>query len=111
MSAASEGDRWSPGTELFPLTVGRAVSRVRQRNRSINAFITTRLDEALADAASRNTEPGARSPLHGVPYGLKDEWETAALRTTAGSYRHRERVPRESSPVHTVFESAGAVLL
>jgi amidase len=86
------------------------VTRIRARDPVLHAFVTTRLDEALVEAKARAQEP-ARSPLHGVPYSLKDYWDTAGLRTTGGSYRHRDRVPQASSPVHEVFQAAGAVLL
>jgi amidase len=42
---------------------------------------------------------------------LKDTWDTAGIVTTGGSWRHRERVPRESGSIHRVLAGAGAVLL
>ena len=63
---------------MFELDVSTAVARVRERNPVLHAFITTRLEEALADAqVLANERP--RSCLHGVPYSLKDEWETEGL--------------------------------
>ena len=38
----------------------------------------------------------ARRPLAGVPYTLKDTWDTPGMPTTGGSWRHRERVPDEA---------------
>jgi Asp-tRNA(Asn)/Glu-tRNA(Gln) amidotransferase A subunit family amidase len=98
------------GDGPFDLTVPQAVARIRERNPLLHAFISTRLDEALVEARARATEP-PRSPLHGVPYSLKDQWDTKGIPTTGGSYRYRDRVPTVSSPVHTAFEAAGAVLL
>lgn len=46
-----------------------------------------------------------------MPFSLKDSWDTAGLRTTGGSHRFVDRIPRSSSPVHTAFTDAGAVLL
>jgi Asp-tRNA(Asn)/Glu-tRNA(Gln) amidotransferase A subunit family amidase len=94
----------------FTLTVPDAVERIRARNPVLRAFISTRLDEALADARARAGE-SPRSKVHGVPYSLKDQWDTRGIPTTGGSYRHRHRIPDRSSPVHVAFESAGAVLL
>ena len=91
-------------------TVPEAVERIRARNGEVHAFVRTRLDEALAEHAARAAEP-ARSPLHALPYGLKDTWDTAGIVTTAGSWRYRDRVPERSAPVHEVFDAAGAVLL
>jgi Asp-tRNA(Asn)/Glu-tRNA(Gln) amidotransferase A subunit family amidase len=95
---------------MFELSVEAAVDRIRARNPILNAFLTTRLDEALRDAAALSSAP-PRSALHRSPYGLKDEWDTAGIPTTAGSIRHRDRVPKESSSVHQAFEAAGAVLV
>ena len=50
-------------------------------------------------------------PLAGVPYVLKDMWDTAGIPTTGGSFRHRARVPAESSRVFVALQKTGAVLL
>lgn len=95
---------------MFDVDVGAAVARARERDPLIHAFITTRLEDALRDAhALANERP--RSPLHGVPYSLKDEWETQGLPTTSGSARYRTRISTESSSVHRAFQAAGAVLI
>jgi Asp-tRNA(Asn)/Glu-tRNA(Gln) amidotransferase A subunit family amidase len=95
---------------LFDISVAAAVARVRERDPLIHAFITTRLEEALADARALAKER-PRSSLHAVPYSLKDEWETKALATTSGSARYRARISTESSSLHQAFEAAGAVLV
>ncbi|MBI2895600.1 MAG: amidase [Deltaproteobacteria bacterium] len=91
-------------------TVPEAAARVRARDPMIRAFVRTRLEEALAEHAARRSEPPG-SVLHGVPYSLKDMWDTAGIPTSGGSYRYRDRLPTASSPVHEVFADAGAVLL
>lgn len=95
---------------VFTLTVPDAVRQIRRQNPSINAFVNMRLSEALTDGDARAREP-ARTPVHGVPYGLKDEWETRCLPTTGGSFRHRARRSTHDSRVFEVFDQAGAVLL
>ncbi len=94
----------------FTLTVPQAVARIREREPVLHAFVTTRLDEALVDHQLRASEP-RRSALHGVPFGLKDEWETLCLPTTGGSWRHRARRSDRDSQVLEAFRDAGAVLL
>jgi amidase len=91
-------------------TVEEAISRLRQREPGLKAFVATRLDAALKDAEARRRER-PRSPLHGLPYSLKDMWDVAGLPTTGGSFRYREQIAQESGPVHRAFEAAGAVLL
>jgi Asp-tRNA(Asn)/Glu-tRNA(Gln) amidotransferase A subunit family amidase len=94
----------------FNLTVETAVDRIRERGTDLRAYVSTRLYDAL-DEARALAEQTPRSPLHGVPFGLKDEWETTALPTTGGSYRHRNRRPLRNSDVARVFTEAGAVLV
>jgi Asp-tRNA(Asn)/Glu-tRNA(Gln) amidotransferase A subunit family amidase len=86
-------------------TVASCRARIRARNDALNAVLT--------EVDPPETEPAAseHAPLAGVPYVLKDTWDTAGIRTTGGSWRHRERVPRESSHAHRAFAKAGAVLL
>jgi Asp-tRNA(Asn)/Glu-tRNA(Gln) amidotransferase A subunit family amidase len=59
------------------------------------------------------SDPGAPAdaPLKGLPFVLKDTWDTAGVRTTGGSYRHRKRVPDVSAPVAGALLHAGAVML
>ena len=94
----------------FQLTVEQAVARVREREEAMHAFVTTRLDDALRDAKQLATQP-IRSPLHALPYALKDEWETTVLPTTGGSLRHAERRPARDSLAFEVFRDAGGVLI
>ncbi|HEY8077644.1 MAG TPA: amidase [Labilithrix sp.] len=84
------------------MDVETARARIRERNETLNAVLTV-LDEPQRGDAS--------GPLAGVPYVLKDTWDTAGIRTTGGSWRHRERVPKVSSHAHRAFLGAGAVLL
>jgi len=57
-------------------------------------------------------QPGdERGPLAGVPYTLKDTWDTPGMPTTGGSWRHRARVPDEPAPVFEALRETGAVLL
>jgi aspartyl-tRNA(Asn)/glutamyl-tRNA(Gln) amidotransferase subunit A len=78
--------------------------RIAERNDVLNAVLHV-VDPAPAPAR------GAKSPIAGVPYVLKDTWDTAGIPTTGGSWRHRDRVPEESSHAHLALERAGAVLL
>ncbi len=88
------------------LSVEESVARIRDRNPYYNAFITTRLEEALVEA-----DAAPEGPLHRVPYALKDAWDTAGVRTTGGSYRYKDRVPSSSSIIHRSLQAAGGVLM
>lgn len=91
---------------MFDLSTRTAVARARARQPVIRAFLCERFDGAEAEASA--PRPGS---LSGIPFGLKDEWETTCLPTTGGSYRHRERRSPRDSTVYEAFRDAGAVLL
>jgi Asp-tRNA(Asn)/Glu-tRNA(Gln) amidotransferase A subunit family amidase len=95
---------------LFPVTVPRAIARMRERNAIIRAFVSERADDALREHSARMLE-SPRSVLHGVPFSLKDDWESLCLPTTGGSWRHRNRRSPKDSAVLRAFVDAGAILI
>src|SRR5690349_3727234 len=71
------------------------LARIDAYNPKLNAFITVMRERALAQARELDAEIRAgklRSPLHGVPIGLKDNVDTAGTRTTAASALFDERI-------------------
>ena len=52
-----------------------------------------------------------RGPLHGIPVGLKDLFNTAGVRTTSGSRVFDNFIPKEDCTVAARFQRAGAILL
>jgi aspartyl-tRNA(Asn)/glutamyl-tRNA(Gln) amidotransferase subunit A len=90
------------------------LTRIDKFNKSINAFITVTRDQALATAREMEAEQKSgkwRGPLHGVPIALKDNIDTAGVRTTAGSGVFKDRVPTEDAEVVVRLKKAGAILL
>jgi Asp-tRNA(Asn)/Glu-tRNA(Gln) amidotransferase A subunit family amidase len=49
--------------------------------------------------------------LHGIPYSLKDVFDTAGIPTTWGSALYRDRIPEEDAAIVRMLAVAGAVLL
>jgi len=94
---------------MFP-SVAECIDRIRARDATLCAFAATRLDDAARDAAELLAQP-PRSKLHGVPFSLKDEWETVCLPTSGGSWRHRDRRSPEDATILKVLRDSGAVLL
>jgi len=45
-----------------------------------------------------------------VPFAVKDQFDTAGVRTTSGSRLHRDRVPIEDASVVARLRSAGGIL-
>jgi Asp-tRNA(Asn)/Glu-tRNA(Gln) amidotransferase A subunit family amidase len=65
-----------------------------------------------AEAADRKLAAGIHlGPLHGIPYGLKDLFDTAGLVTGWGAEPFRDRVPERDAAIVSKLDAAGAVLL
>ena len=74
--------------------------------------VTPELARGQADAADALLKAGTRlGPLHGIPYGLKDLFDTRDILTTWGAAPFRERIPDRDARVVELLRSAGAVLL
>ncbi len=89
---------------LTALTLEEAQRAIREKNEHLHALVHV-LPEPLRDAGASS------GPLAGVPFTLKDTWDTPGMPTTGGSWRHRARVPAEASPVFEGLLRTGAVML
>lgn len=79
--------------------------------RSVVTVSPTALDEAR-HADAHHAETGALlGPLHGVPVLVKDQADTAGLRTTYGSRLFADHVPTADSALIARLRDAGAVIL
>ncbi len=112
LAAASERVRTrqvSP-TEL----VTACLARIDIYNPKLNAYITVGREASLVEARALEAEQRAgklRGPLHGIPIALKDNIDTARLRTTAASAVFDDRVPDEDAEVTRRLEAAGAIVI
>lgn len=101
--------------ELSPVELVEALlTRIEALDPELKAFATVTADIAREQAkiAEREVmEAGPRSPIHGVPYGLKDIFDTAGVPTEAGSRVYAGRIPDTNSHPADLLERAGAVLL
>ena len=91
-----------------------ALSRVAARDGALHAFVLVTEDRALDDARRADAELRAgrdRGPFHGIPYALKDIYDTAGIRTTCHSKLRLNVVPKEDSVVAARLREAGGVLL
>ena len=90
------------------------LGEIEAHNSEINAFLDVTGDLARAQARAAEEEIhriGPRSPMHGVPFALKDIYDTRQIATTGHSALHRERIPEQDSACTERLYSAGAVLL
>src|SRR5260370_18403449 len=119
-------DPWAPLTGIAAsraLAAGRITSaalvenclaRIEAHDQRLNSFVLVLADAArrAARAADRARKAGrARGPLHGIPFGLKDIYETAGIRTTAHSRLLLDHVPKRDSTVARKPAEAGAILI
>ena len=90
------------------------LDRIERLDGHLRAYITVCAEGALEAArhAERAVMRGETlAPLHGVPVGVKDQFDTAGVRTTMGSRIFEHRVPTEDATVITRLAAAGAILL
>lgn len=90
------------------------LARIAARNPILNAYITVTAEAARTAARSADEELRAgrdRGPLHGIPLGVKDLFDTAGVRTTAGSTFFAQRVPPQDATAVARLRAAGAVLV
>jgi aspartyl-tRNA(Asn)/glutamyl-tRNA(Gln) amidotransferase subunit A len=101
--------------EISPVEVTRAcLARIEKLNPLINAFITVLADEALESAAIAEAEINGgrwRGPLHGVPVGVKDLYDTAGIRTTAAFEHFTTRTPARDAVAVSRLRGAGAIIV
>ncbi|MGD9805285.1 MAG: amidase [Hyphomicrobiaceae bacterium] len=118
-------------TELHDLTLAGAARLIAARKLSpveytaaliartdalepqLNAFITRTNDIAMATARAAEAEitRGARrGPLHGVPFAIKDIYDTAGILTSGHSRTNIDRVPTADSTAVARLKGAGAIL-
>lgn len=91
----------------------RMLDRIQQHNGKVNAVVALAPD--AVDRARAADEARARrdwwGPFHGVPCTIKDTFEVAGLRTTAGSPSLRSHVPTRDAAVVARLRGAGMVVL
>jgi len=90
------------------------LERIATYNPSLDAFITVTMEGALAAARQMDAESRRgnwRGPLHGIPLAVKDNMDTAGVRTTGASELFKDRIPVEDAEIVRRLKRAGAVLL
>ena len=93
---------------------GIYLARIRAFNPVLNCFAHVAGDLALAQADEMDAmlDKGETcGPLHGIPYGVKDLFDTMGLPTGWGAEPYEHRVPEADATVVRLLRKAGAVLL
>ena len=103
------------GGDLSPVELTESVlARIDQAEPYLNAFVEVTADLALAAAKLAEEEITAgeyRGPLHGIPLGVKDLYETAGIATTSSSKVRADYVPDTDSTVVDKLTGAGMVMV
>jgi aspartyl-tRNA(Asn)/glutamyl-tRNA(Gln) amidotransferase subunit A len=101
--------------KVSPVEVVDAVLDRIGRLGDLNAYCLVDADGARRAARAAERAVGKRgtrlSPLHGVPFSVKDLVNTKGLRTTFGTPLYRDHVPDEDAPSVARLKAAGAILL
>ena len=96
---------------LSPVELADAlIRRVEQLDAQTSAFITPTFDLARRQARQAEAEIAAgrsRGPLHGIPFGLKDIYDTAGILTSAHSRIFIDRIPTEDATATGKLYEAG----
>ncbi len=89
------------------------LARIEASQRDLNAFVTVTAEQALAqaEAADRALAAGRGGALEGVPFGHKDLFCTAGVRTTCGSRMLERFISPYDATVVSRLKAAGAVML
>lgn len=107
---------WLDATELARLIAGGEVTavevvqahldRIEAVGERVNAFVTVLAEQAL-EAASRSRS----GPLAGVPFTVKDSFDTAGALTTRGSLLFVDHVPGTDATAVSRLRNAGGIVL
>lgn len=90
-----------------------SLERLARHDPSLSTVVTLADGRGLAEATKADGAPRAtpRSPIHGIPYGAKDLFDTAGVRTLWGAQPYRNRAtPTADATAIARLTSAGACL-
>lgn len=101
--------------ELSPVELVEAyLRRIEAVGAQLNAFITLTADLALDQARQAEAEIASgnyRGPLHGIPFGLKDIYETKGILTSGHSRVMENHIPQQDATTTARLYDAGMILL
>ena len=90
--------------------VNAYLERVEKLNPKLNAFITVDSENARKKASELENKE-ISSPLHGIPFSIKDMFLTKGVKTTAASKVLKDYIPPYSATAIERLENFGAISL
>jgi Asp-tRNA(Asn)/Glu-tRNA(Gln) amidotransferase A subunit family amidase len=110
LSATEAAARIAAGKLKSEALVAACLERIGQREKDVRAWAAFDPELALSQARARDKEPH-RTRLHGIPFGVKDVFDTADLPTEYGSPIYRgNRAACDAACVAQVRERGGVIL-
>ena len=101
--------------QLSPVELTQSfLDRIEATDDRLHSFIIVLKEQALDDARLAEAEIRRghyKGPLHGIPFALKDLYDTAGITTTSGSKVDIDRVPTEDATTTARLKAAGGILL
>src|SRR5580692_1378429 len=101
--------------KLSPVELTEAyLARIEALDHLLDSFVTLTASRARTEAKAAEATIMASGPvsrMHGIPYCLKDIYETAGIRTTAMSKLLADNVPDRDSYCQEKLVAAGGVML
>ncbi len=110
MTATDAARAMRAGRLTAEALVTACLERIAARDRELAAWVHLGADAALARARELDREP-ARGPLHGVPVGIKDIFDTADMPTEHGSPIYRGNRPRADAAAVALLRRSGCIIL
>ena len=101
--------------ELSPVELTRTyLERIEKYDPQLHAFNLVLADEALAEAKQAEQEIAAgnyRGPMHGIPVGVKDQFDIKGHLNTGGCDAYDDNIAGEDCTIIARFREAGAVIM
>jgi aspartyl-tRNA(Asn)/glutamyl-tRNA(Gln) amidotransferase subunit A len=113
-NVAEAARRIRAGTLTPGTLVEASLAAIESHNSTLHAFGDTYAADARTYAGKLTSEAAAGKfpgPLHGIPFGIKDLFSTAGLRTTRGSLTSLDHVPQRDAPIIRRLKDAGAIII
>jgi aspartyl-tRNA(Asn)/glutamyl-tRNA(Gln) amidotransferase subunit A len=114
LSIAEAGRRLRAGSVTSEVLTRASLEAIDRLEKDVNAFVLVTPERAIADAriADEALAKGIDlGPLHGIPYALKDLYDTAGIRTTGHSRLYADHVPTQDCTVAARLKAGGGVLV
>lgn len=114
ITAAAAAEALRDGSLTSEELVSACLKRIEEKEPSLKAWAHLDPEHALAQARAadgRHARGEPKGPLHGLPVGVKDIFDTRDFPTEDGTVLHAGRTPDDDATAVALLRAAGAVIL